>query len=194
MKSTPLLALATAVLYAATAAAQNNASIKPMPAANLRVADSSSIKIQKLQDEVAELKQTVDKLVTKSNQDHLELGLAKISLKVITEQLTPTAYGALNPEYDKKYNGYSYKIGLKYGVTGDPVQSNNSITVTFSHNFDETPVILTAVSEDHINNKNGISLGIITYEFLPPNRVRFTVNEAKASTVIAPFSFVVYGK
>lgn len=169
--------------------------------ANLRIADTTTMKISKLQEEtkkqqqdLTDLKAAVATLTSKYEKDHLELGLVKLQLKTIGDLQLPTAYAAFNPVKDPATNGYSWKLETQYGITGKPVQSYSTLTMTLSHSFESTPVVITSLGEDHINTNSTEAVGIVTYYFMPPNTLRITIKEAKGSSVIAPFSVIVYGR
>lgn len=185
----------------------------PVKAIPLKMADTTSLKIKKLQEDnqkqqlelatlkmlvvglnntVTALQETVGDLKTKYNQDHVELGIAKLSLKSITGSQLPAAYASFSP-VKGTLGGYQYKLATQYGVVGEPVQIYGSVTITLSHSFEQTPVIVTALGENQIDTQLGRPLAVVTYEFIAPNKLRLTVDEIKG-TMIGPFSVAVFGK
>lgn len=169
----------------------------PAAVGMMKIADTTSLKIKKLQEdnqkqqqELAELKATVADLKTKYNQDHVELGIAKLTLKNVP---MPVAYAAFNPEKNSGGN-YEYKLAAQYGIKGGPTQSYGSVYITLNHSFTETPVIITSISEDYANIKSVKPVGVVTYVFVAPNTIRFEIKEVGSNDVFAPFSVLVYGK
>lgn len=107
--------------------------------------------------------------------------------------LVPLAYAAFVPQLNPATNGYHYAITTKYGFTGEPVQSYSRIEITLERSISGNPVVVTSLAEDHINSKIISRVSVITYEFIPPNKLALTLRRENGETVIAPFSVVVYG-
>src|SRR5690349_20610812 len=97
-----------------TPVARNTAS-SAATMATIKIADTTTMKITKLQEEnktqqqeLADLKAAVATLTSKCEKDHFELGVTKLLLKNINEFQVPVAYAAFNPVKDPVTNGYGY--------------------------------------------------------------------------------------
>lgn len=184
-----------------------NGNLKIDPS-KIKIADTTNIKLnklveefnimkvenKKLKEDVQELKISMTSLSMKASEMQKDNGALKILMTGADNKLgslnkiAPLAYASFEPEKGAN-GGYTYKIASQYGVTGTPVQSYNSVTITLSRNVVGKPVIITAAGEDHINKSDFGKTNTVIYDFTAPNKIRLT----QKGDILAPFSVVVYG-
>lgn len=172
---------------------------------NLKMADTTYLKIKSLQDENAkqrkeidEMKATLDALSSKMKDTEKDVFGLKVTASGLNSFVgnikAPVAYATFIPKLDPATHGYGYEMENEFGIVGKPVQIYSSVEITLSHSFVNEPVVVTTAGEDHINTKLPSRAASVLYYRTAPNKIRLQLVKENSETIIAPFSVVIYGE
>lgn len=215
-----LLTLVVSALFICLATeAQRPDPIKPKPGnnengnlkidpSNIKIADTTNIKLsklveefnimkvenKKLKEDVQELKISMTSLSMKASEMQKDIVSLKSQVQVTDKSLAdlknlkPVAYGVIEPKKDPATGKVSYKLAKSYGIDGDVFENGGSfISISIKYKITGEPLVITSRGENFFTGDDKRH-PVLYAQTTDPK----TFNFETYPPAIYPISFIIY--